>query len=67
MANSVTFFPSYYEAIRPLPDEERLTLYDAILDYGMTGAEPENLPPLLVGYYVLLRSRIDEDREECHV
>ena len=63
MANSVTFFPSYYEAIRPLSDAERLAMYDAILDYGMTGAVPENLSPLLMGYFILLRSRIDEDQE----
>ena len=63
MSKAVVFWPSYYEALRPLPDSERLMMYDAILDYGMTGAVPENLSPLLMGCFILLRSRIDEDRE----
>ncbi len=48
-----------YEALRPLPDEERLQMYDAVLDYAFTGKEPESLPPILNGYFVLLRPNID--------
>ncbi len=51
--------PSYYDAIRPLPDEQRLALYDAIMDYAFGGKEPENLSPILKGYFVLLRPNID--------
>ena len=51
--------PSYYDAIRPLPDEQRLALYDAIMDYAFSGKEPEDLSPILKGYFVLLRPNID--------
>jgi len=51
--------PSYYDAILPLPDEQRLALYDAIMDYAFGGKEPENLSPILKGYFVLLRPNID--------
>ena len=51
--------PSYYDAIRPLPDEDRLALYDAIMDYAFAGKEPEDLSPILKGYFVLLRPNIN--------
>ena len=34
------FLPSYYDAIRPMDDDMRLRLYDAILDYGIEGVTP---------------------------
>lgn len=51
--------PSYYEAIRPLPDQERLIMLDAIFDYVFLEKEPVDLPPILQGYFVLLRPNID--------
>ena len=53
-----TFLPSYYDALRPLPDEERLALFDAILDYAFQGKEPD-LPPLLNCCFSLLRPNVD--------
>lgn len=51
--------PSYYEALRPLPDDMRLQLYDAIFDYAFRGTEPEGLSPVLNGYFALLRPNLD--------
>lgn len=59
MVNGFLMLPSYYDAIRPLPDEQRLALYDAIMDYAFGGKEPEDLSPILKGYFVLLRPNID--------
>lgn len=59
MVNGFLMLPSYYNAIRPLPDEQRLALYDAIMDYVFGGKEPEDLSPILNGYFVLLRPNID--------
>lgn len=59
MVNGFLMMPSYYDAIRPLPDEQRLALYDAIMDYAFEGREPEDLAPILNGYFVLLRPNID--------
>ena len=47
--------PSYYEAIRDLPDKERFPLYDALFDYGFEGAEPENLSPVGQAIFSLIR------------
>lgn len=57
--NGFMMLPSYYDAIRPLPDDQRLALYDAIMGYAFDGKEPEGLPPILNGYFVLLRPNID--------
>lgn len=54
-----TMLPSYYEAIRPLSDAERLAMYDAIMDYVFTSKVPEGLSPILNGYFTLLRPNID--------
>lgn len=54
-----TMLPSYYEALRPLPDDMRLQLYDAIMDYAFQSKEPEGLSPILAGYFTLLRPNID--------
>ena len=43
--NGFRLLPSYYEAIRDLPDAERLLLYDAVFDFGF-GNEVQELPPL---------------------
>ena len=51
--------PSYFEAIRPLPDAERLALYDAIWDFGF-GNEVSELPPLLAGYFGLIRPSLEK-------
>lgn len=45
--------PSYYEAIRDLPDEERLKLYDALFDFGF-GNEISELPPILNSLFRLI-------------
>lgn len=45
--------PSYYEAIRDIPDEERLKLYDALFDFGF-GNEISELPPILNSLFRLI-------------
>ena len=52
--------PSYYEAIRDLPDKERFPLYDALFDYGFEGAEPENLSPVGQAIFSLIRPVMDK-------
>ena len=34
---SFVFYETWADAIRHLPDNERLQLYDAIMDYGIYG------------------------------
>ncbi len=51
--NGFRMLPSYYKVIRPLPDRERLALYDAIMDFGF-GNNPAKLHPILNGYLQLM-------------
>ncbi len=60
--NGFKWQPSYYEAIRDLPDAERLKMYDAISDYGF-GNVIEDLPPLLNGYFLLMKPILEKSVE----
>lgn len=51
-------FPSYYDAIRHLPDADRLQIYDAICAYGFQDAEPE-LDGAAYSVFSLIRPIID--------
>ena len=53
------WLPSYYEAIRDLPDPERLAMYDAITDYGF-GNEVVELPPILQGFFLLMQPTLEK-------
>ena len=53
------FQRSYYEALRGLDDESRLAVLDAMTDYAFTGKEPENLQPLPLACFTLIRPTID--------
>ena len=53
------WLPSYYEVVRDLPDNERLAIYDAIPDFGF-GNKVQDLPPLLNGYFLLMRPSIEK-------
>ncbi len=59
MAGGFVMLPSYYVALRPLPDDQRLAMYDAIWDYVFAGTLPEGLSPVLNGYFLLLQPNID--------
>lgn len=58
MRHNLIFMPSYKDFIRPLDDENRLLMYDALADYAVDGIEP-NLPPLLNALFLSLKPIID--------
>ncbi len=62
MAVGVVVLPSYYEAIRGLPDQERLQMYDAIVRYGLYG-EIIDLPPVLLSLFTLIKPNIDSSQK----
>ena len=41
MRDKFIFYGSFYETAKKLNDEDRLALYDAIVQYSLTGIEPE--------------------------
>ena len=50
--------PSYYLALRELPDDVRLALYDAMFDCGF-GNPVGDLPPIANGYFILIRPTLE--------
>ena len=56
---SFRVLPSYYAAIRDLPDEERLRMYDALFGFGCGGIEPDGLSPLERAVFLLLRPTVE--------
>ncbi len=61
MAVGVVVLLSYYEAIRGLPDQERLQMYDSIVRYGLYG-EIIDLPPVLLSLFALIKPTIDSSQ-----
>ena len=55
---SMVFYRSFYEAIKTLPDEERLRAYDYIMGYGLDGEEPEG-KTVAFGIFLMARPQID--------
>ena len=51
--------PSYYEAIRNLPDDARLKLYDAVCDFGF-GNDPPELDALTAAFFLLMRPTLEK-------
>ena len=55
---TMIFYASWRDAIRTLPDAERLAVYEAAIDFAMSGAEPD-----LTGMAALAFSFIRQDIE----
>lgn len=58
MADGVVFLPSFHEAIKDLPDKDRLQMYDAIIRYGLYG-EILDLSPIPKAMFALVKPNID--------
>lgn len=59
-----TFYTNYYELIKYLKDEERLTLYDSIMKYMFEDNTPE-LDGLLKGIWVNLKMPLDTSKNNA--
>ena len=59
MSKGVLIQASFYEAMQYLPDEERLQLYDGICAYSLKGILPENLSPVAMSMFILMKPNID--------
>lgn len=58
MADGIVFLPSFYEALRNLPDPERLEAYDCVMKYGLYG-EISDMSPLVTSMFTLIKPVID--------
>ena len=57
----VVFLPSFYDAMKDLPDSDRLQLYDAIVNYGLFRT-PIELSPICSSLFSLIRPIIDSSQ-----
>jgi len=61
MASGIVILPSYYEAIKDLPDVDRLQIYDAIVRYGLYG-EIIEMSPMIKSMFTLIKPNIDSSQ-----
>lgn len=64
MGKAVLIQPSFYEAMKILPDNERLLLYDGICEYSLNGALPGELPPMANSLFILMKPNIDSSSKK---
>lgn len=59
MRESFVFYKSFYDAIKQIPEEYQLELYNAILQYSLEGIEPSNLSNIASAMFTLIKPNID--------
>lgn len=64
MGRGVLIQESFYEAMRFLPDQERLELFDGICAYSLNGTLPENLSPVAKSMFILMKPNIDSSAKK---
>lgn len=60
-----TFYRSFWEAIQVLPKKDRLPILEAIISYGLDGAEPECLSQSQLAFFLLIRPVLDASRKKA--
>ena len=63
MRDSIVFYKSFAEALKELPDEDRLKLYDAIFDFGLYDKEPK-LNGVDSAVFTLIRPQIEANNRK---
>lgn len=62
MKDSFVFYKSFYDAIKQIPEEYQLELYNAILQYSLEGIEPSNLSNIANAMFTLIKPNIDSSQ-----
>lgn len=57
--DSFIFYRSFYEAIKELPKDIQLEVYNALMEYALYGNIPDDLKPVAKGMFTLIRPNID--------
>ena len=63
MSNSFVFYESFHQAIRRLPERERLQAYEAVCNYALFGEEPEEMLPGTEVAFILIKPQIDANNQ----
>lgn len=61
---SFVIYKSFYEAIKDLPNDIRLALHDAIMEYGLYGIEPTDLDPVPRSIFTLIKPQLDANNRK---
>ena len=62
--NGFTFWRSFYEAAKELPDDQRLAFYDAIIKFGIDGMETE-LTGVPKSLFILIRPVLNKGKSRA--
>lgn len=62
MSDKITFFKSYYEAIKGLPDELQVEIYTAIFEYAFEDVFPD-MTPVAAAIFKLIAPVIDKGKQ----
>lgn len=62
MRDSVLFYRSFYDALKNIPDAERLRVYDAIMEYSMYDVDPD-LDSTSLAVFLLIKPQIDANNK----
>lgn len=60
-----TFFRSFWEAVKRLPKKDRLPILEAIIEYGLDGAEPSALSDSQFAYFLLVEPILKKGRNKA--
>ena len=59
MRDRISFFSSWYETLKVLPEEQRLPFLEAILAYGFEGIVPSFIDPMMHAVWLNIRPILD--------
>lgn len=62
MRDSVLFYRSFYDALKNIPPDERLKVYDSIMEYSMYDNEP-TLDGVALAIFLLAKPQIDANNK----
>lgn len=56
--DSFVFYKSFYEAIKNLPTKNKVKIYQAIIEFALTGSEPTYLKGIEISIFLLIKPQI---------
>ena len=56
--DSFVFYKSFYEAIKDLPNKNKLKIYQAIIEFALTGIDPNYLKGVENSIFLLIKPQI---------
>ena len=65
--DSFVFYKSFYDAIKQIPEEYQLEIYNAILQYSLEGVEPSSLSNIASAMFTLIKPNIDSAQKKYEV